>query len=204
MPRLIAKPFRYHRYAEQYVEVALRFAHRPLKQAVISPSALSLMYPPDGIRGYSREQFLTDLLNEHIKEVRGCFAKGAASVQVDFTEGRLAMKIDPTGTLLSRFVELNNLAFARLSPAERTRLGVHTCPGGDLDSTHSADVDYAELLPSLFTMEVTNFFVALAGEPDRKYVLRLIRDRIQPHQRVFVGVTSPIRPGIETGATGHH
>ena len=28
---------------------------------------------------------------------------------------------------------------------ERRRLGVHTCPGGDCDSTHSADVDYAEL-----------------------------------------------------------
>jgi hypothetical protein len=35
----------------------------------------------------------------------------------------------------------------------------------DRDSTHSADVDYAELLPSLFELEAGDFCVALAGEP---------------------------------------
>jgi len=198
MPRLNAKPFRYRRYADEYLDFARRFARVPLKQAIISPSALSLLYPADGIPGYSREEFLEDLLTEHVTEVRRCLAKGASVVQIDFTEGRLAMKIDPTGALLSRFVELNNLALARLSGAERSRLGVHTCPGGDRDSTHSADVDYAELLPSLFTLNVANFYVALAGEPDRDYVLRLIRDRIKPNQRVFVGVVAPIDPRIET------
>jgi len=38
----------------------------------------------------------------------------------------------------------------------------------------------------------------LAGEPDHDYVLKMIRDRIKPHQRVFVGVVSPIDPQIET------
>jgi 5-methyltetrahydropteroyltriglutamate--homocysteine methyltransferase len=38
----------------------------------------------------------------------------------------------------------------------------------------------------------------LAGEADRDYVLRLIRDRIKPQQRVFVGVISAIDPRIET------
>jgi 5-methyltetrahydropteroyltriglutamate--homocysteine methyltransferase len=198
MPRLTGKPFRYNRYADEYLAFALNFATRPLKQAVISPSALSLLYPAEGIPGYSRQEFLDDLLGEHVKEIRRCFARGAASIQVDFTEGRLAMKIDPSGTLLTRFVELNNLAFARLSSDERAKLGVHTCPGGDRDSTHSADVDYAELLPSLFALDVTNFYVALAGEPDREYVLRLIRDRLKPHQRVFVGVVAPIDPRIDT------
>ena len=37
---------------------------RQLKQAVISASALSLMYPPDGLPGYSREAFLDDLVAE--------------------------------------------------------------------------------------------------------------------------------------------
>jgi 5-methyltetrahydropteroyltriglutamate--homocysteine methyltransferase len=131
-------------------------------------------------------------------EVRRCFAKGASCVQIDFTEGRLAMKIDESGSLLSRFVELNNLALARLSDAERRQLGVHTCPGGDRDSTHSADVDYAELLPTPFTLDVANFYVALAAEPDHEYVLKLIRNRIKPHHRVFVGVISPIDPRVET------
>ena len=57
------------------------------------------------------------------------------------------LKIDPSGDLLHSFIDLNNLALARFSAAELQRIGVHTCPGGDLDSTHSADVDYAELLP---------------------------------------------------------
>src|SRR5271170_5432825 len=58
MPRLIGKAFRYNRYADEYLGYALRFAHVPIKQAVISPSALSLLYPVDGIPGYSREEFL--------------------------------------------------------------------------------------------------------------------------------------------------
>jgi len=75
---------------------------------------------------------------------------------------------------------------------------VHTCPGGDRDSTHSADVDYAELLPSLFELKAGNFYVALAGEPDPARVLSMIRDYRKPDQRVFVGVVSPIDPHIDT------
>ncbi len=87
MPRLTAGPFRYRRYADGFLDVAKRYATLPLKQAVISPSALSLMYPADGIPGYSREQFIDDLLAEHEKEIRRCFEKGAYKVQIDFTEG---------------------------------------------------------------------------------------------------------------------
>lgn len=198
MPRLTAGPFRYKRYAECYVEVALKYAHRPLKQAVISPSALSLMYPPEEIPGYSRDEFISDLVSEHEKEVRGCLKKGAFKVQIDFTEARLAMKIDPSGRLLTSFVDLNNLALSRFSPAERRVLGVHTCPGGDRDSTHSADVDYAEFLPVLFQLNVGNFCIALAGERDRAKVLRNIRKHMKPDQRVYVGVVSPIDPRIDT------
>jgi 5-methyltetrahydropteroyltriglutamate--homocysteine methyltransferase len=198
MPRLTAGPFRYMRYADLYLEQARRYAHVPLKQAVISPSALSLMYPPEGIPGYAREEFIEDLLREHVTEVRRCLENGAQKVQIDFTEGRLALKIDPTGGLLASFVDLNNLAFARFTPAERARIGVHTCPGGDRDSTHSADVDYASLLPSLFQLNVGSFYVALAGERDRVRVLEMIREYLRPDTRVFVGVVAPIDPRIET------
>jgi 5-methyltetrahydropteroyltriglutamate--homocysteine methyltransferase len=198
MPRLTHGPFRYKRHADAYLEVALRSAPVPVKQAVISPSALSLMYPPDEIPGYPREQFLDELLREHETEVRNCLRKGAHKVQIDFTEGRLAVKIDPSGELLHRFIDLNNLALARFSEADRRRIGVHTCPGGDRDSTHSADVDYAELLPSLFELMAGNFYIALAGERDRARVLKIIRDHLKPGQRVFVGVVAPIDPRVET------
>ncbi len=198
MPRLTSGPFRYQRYADSYLEVALRYAQVPVKQAVISPSALSLLYPAEGVPGYSREEFLDDLLREHETEVRGCLQKGAHKVQIDFTEGRLAVKIDPSGTLLHSFIDLNNLALGRFSAGDRQRIGVHTCPGGDRDSTHSGEVDYAELLPSLFELKAGNFYVALAGEKDRVRVLKLIRKSMKPDQRIFVGVVSPIDPHIDT------
>src|SRR2546425_5410996 len=191
-------PFRYRRYADRYLDVALRYAQVPVKQAVISPSALSLMYPAERIRDYSREQFIEDLLRDHETEIRRCLKKGAHKVQVDFTEGRLAVKIDPSGHLLNSFIDLNNLALSRFSVEERRRIGVHTCPGNDFDSTHSADVDYAELLPSLFELKAGNFYIALAGEKDRRHALRIIRKYRKPDQRVFVGVTAPADPRIET------
>ena len=198
MPRLTAGPFRYKVYADRYLDIALRYAHVPVKQAVISPSALSLMYPAEGLPGYSREEFIDDLLREHETEIRRCLQKGAHKVQVDFTEGRLALKIDPSGHLLNSFIDLNNLALSRFSPEERKRIGVHTCPGGDRDSTHSAEVDYAELLPSLFELQAGNFYIALAGEKDRVRVQKIIRDYLKPAQRIFVGVVAPIDPRIET------
>ena len=197
MPRLTAGPFRYRLYADRYLDVARRFAHNPLKQAVISPSALSLMYPADDIPGYSRQEFVEDLLREHESEIRRCFEKGAHKVQIDFTEGRLAVKLDPSGNLLNSFIGLNNLALSRFSTEERQRIAVHTCPGGDRDSTHSAEVDYAELLPSLFELRVGNFCIALAAENDRERVLKIIRQYLKPDQRAFVGVVSPIDPHVD-------
>ena len=198
LPRLTRGPFRYRQYADRYLDVAMRYAHAPVKQAVISPSALSLLYPAQGIRDYPREQFIDDLLREHETEIRRCLEKGAHKVQVDFTEGRLAVKVDSSGHLLNSFIDLNNLALSRFSPEERRRIGVHTCPGNDLDSTHSADVDYAELLPSLFALKAGNFYIALAGEQDRRHVLEIIRKHLGPDRRIFVGVTAPGDPRVET------
>jgi 5-methyltetrahydropteroyltriglutamate--homocysteine methyltransferase len=198
MPRLTAAPFRYKRYADAYMDAALRHAQVPVKQAVISPSALSLLYPAEGIPGYTRAEFIDDLLREHETEVRRCLQKGAYKVQIDFTEARLAVKLDPSGGLLDSFIDLNNLALSRFSARDRQLIGVHTCPGGDRDSTHSADVDYAGFLPSLFELKAGSFYIALAGEADRPRVLSIIREHLKPDQMAFVGVVAPIDPRIET------
>ena len=200
LPHLTAGggPFRYQVYAAEYLARAKRYAHVPVKQAVISASALSLLYPAAGISGYPREAFLEDLLREHESDIRRCLAGGAHVVQVDFTEGRLAMKLDPSGGLLQSFIDLNNRVLERFPAEERRRLGVHTCPGGDQDSTHSADVDYAALLPRLFTLAVGNFYIQLASERDRARVLGIIRQHLRPEHRVFVGVTDPIDTRVET------
>lgn len=198
LPRLTAGPFRYRAHARGYLETARRYAHVPVKQAVISASALSLLYPQDGIQGYPHDAFLTDLVGEAEADIRGCLDGGAHNVQIDFTEGRLAVKLDPSKALLRTFVELNNQVLDRFSPEERRRIGVHTCPGGDRDSTHSADVDYVELLPSLFELHAGNFYVQLASETDRGRVLRAIKEHSKPEQRIFVGVIDPIDEAVET------
>src|SRR5437667_11913642 len=90
LPRLTCGPFRYRRYADSYLDVAMRHAHVPVKQAVVSPSALSLMYPAESIPDYPREQYEEDLLREHETEIRRCLQKAAHNVQIDFTDARLA------------------------------------------------------------------------------------------------------------------
>jgi 5-methyltetrahydropteroyltriglutamate--homocysteine methyltransferase len=198
LPRLTRGPFRYRTYAGGYVAAARRHTRLPVKQAVISASALSLLYPASGIDGYSREAFLADLGREAEADIRSALDAGAHNVQIDFTEGRLALKLDPAGDVLDQFIALNNAVLDRFTPDQRLRLGVHTCPGGDHDSTHSADVDYAALIPRLFGIRVTNFYMQLASEPDRRRVLGIVRDHLRPGQRVFVGVTDPIDARLET------
>jgi 5-methyltetrahydropteroyltriglutamate--homocysteine methyltransferase len=197
LPVLTAGPFRYATYAASYLEQAKRYATVPMKEAVIAASALSLLYPQAGIRDYPREEFLEDLAREAATDIRRCLAAGA-TVQIDFTEGRLAVKLDPSKGLLDSFVALNNRVLAHFTPEERRSIGVHTCPGGDQDSTHSADVDYGELLPALFRLQVENFFIQLSSEKDRERVLKILGAQATGNRRIFVGVTDPIDRRIET------
>jgi 5-methyltetrahydropteroyltriglutamate--homocysteine methyltransferase len=198
LPKLTSGPFHYAVKAVSYLNAAKRHTTKPVKQAVISASAISLLFPQDGVPGYSRDEFLKDLLNESERDIRECLETGAACVQIDFTEGRLALKLDPSGELLKSFVDLNNRVLERFSPDERMHIGVHTCPGGDRDSTHSADVEYARLLPTLFRLKAGRFYIQLASELDRKNVLVAIAKLLKRGQMVFVGVTDPINSRIET------
>jgi 5-methyltetrahydropteroyltriglutamate--homocysteine methyltransferase len=200
LPRLTAGPFRYGVHAGSYTLAARSIAKVPVKQAVISASALSLLYPADGIAGYPREAFVADLINEAEADIRGALDAGAEVVQVDFTEGRLSLKLDPSGGLLRSFIALNNQVLDRFTPAERQRIGVHVCPGADHDSAHSADVDYAGLLPELFQMNVSRFYMQMSNERDRKRVLELVSKLLRPQHTVFIGVIDVNDPEVETAA----
>ena len=201
LPRLTSGPFRYTTYAGSYMPRAKKFASKPLKQAVISASALSLLYPADGIDGYSQDQFMNDLVQHAVADIRSCFDQGAVNVQIDFTEGRLAVKLDPSKGLLKQFIDLNNQVLSHFSAEERQRIGVHTCPGGDHDSTHSADVPYAELIPLLMTLDVGNFYMQMANEPQPDDALRIVAENLKPNHRIYVGVIDVINEEVESAET---
>ncbi|MDO3628036.1 cobalamin-independent methionine synthase II family protein [Mucilaginibacter sp. BT774] len=201
LPVLTSGPFKYGNYAVKYLDIAKKKTHLPVKQAVISASALSLIYPQDGIPGYSQSDFINDLLNECEKDIRQCLEHGAYKVQMDFTEGRLSLKLDPSGGVLKHFIGLNNQVFDRFSKEEQQKLGVHVCPGGDHDSTHSADIDYADFLPELFNLHVGSFYLQLASEPDRRKVLKIIKQYLKPGQTAFIGVIDVLNPVVETKET---
>ncbi|GAC1301886.1 MAG: cobalamin-independent methionine synthase II family protein [Vulcanimicrobiaceae bacterium] len=209
LPRLTGGPFRYKTYAAEFLKKAMKTATKPLKQAVIAPSMLMLLYPLDAeLPGYTREQFHNDLIDEAEKDIRQCFAAGAKRVSIDFTEGRLALKKDPrnpwTGRdMLDTFVELNNRLLDRFTPEERVDIGIHTCPGGDCDSVHSAEVDYAQLLPRMFKMHAGYFLIQLASEKDKERVYKSIGENIRRDakgvkQVAFIGVINPLDPRVET------
>ena len=200
LPKLTGGPFRYQTFASSYFEKARSFTKTPIKQAIISASALSLLYPQSGIQGYTQQQFIADLITEAAADIRKCLDRGAYNVQIDFTEARLAVKLDPSKQLLKMFIDLNNQVLDKFSSAEKKKIGIHTCPGGDHDSTHSADISYTDLLPLLFELHAGNFYLEYAGEKDKVSTLKAIKQNAKPDQKVFIGVIDVLNPRIETPA----
>jgi methionine synthase II (cobalamin-independent) len=209
LPRLTGGPFRYNTYAADTLAKSIPFATRPMKQAVIAPSMMALLYPlTDEVPGYTRAAFEADVLNEAEQDIRRAFDAGAARVSIDFTEGRLATRADPrnpwTGAgMLPHFIELNNRLLDRFSAEERARIGIHTCPGGDRDSVHSADVPYSDLLPSMFQMNAGYFLMQLSSERDKDPVYKMIGEHSREDangvpQMCYIGVINPQNPRVES------
>lgn len=209
LPRLTGGPFRYKTFASEFVRKNTAIATKPVKQAVIAPSMLMLLYPLEGeIEGYSREQFLADLCDEVEKDIRQCFDAGAVRVSIDFTEGRLANKNDArnpwTGkNMLQEFIDLNNRVIDRFSAGERRNIGIHTCPGGDCDSVHSKEVPYEQLLEHMFDLNAGYFLIQCASEEDKEKVYRLCGEHSRQDangvaQVCFIGVINPLTPDVET------
>ena len=209
LPRLTGGPFRYKTFASEFVEKNRAIASGRVKQAVIAPSMLMLLYPLEGeLEGYSRDQFLADLCDEVEKDIRQCFAAGAVRVSIDFTEGRLANKNDSRNPwtnkdMLQEFIDLNNRVIDRFSAQERVNIGIHTCPGGDMDSVHSKEVPYEKLLSKMFELNAGYFLIQCASEEDKEKVYRLCAEHSREDadgvgQVCFMGVINPLTPEVET------
>ncbi len=204
LPRLTGGPFRYQTYAADTLKKSIDLASKPMKQAVISPSMLALLYPlGESIDGYSQDDFEADLMNEAEKDIRKAFDIGAVRVSMDFTEGRLATRADPrnpwTGAnMLGHFIDLINGVLDRFTAEERADIGIHTCPGGDRDAVHSADVPYNNLLPELFKLNAGYFLIQLASERDKDPAYQSIGEHLRDEQTAFLGVINPLNPRIES------
>lgn len=209
LPRLTGGPFRYQTYAADTLAKSIKFATKPMKQAVISPSMLALLYPlNEELPDYPRAQFEDDLCNECEKDIRRAFDVGAARVSIDFTEGRLATRADPrnpwTGAdMLPHFIDLINRVLDRFTPEARKQIGIHTCPGGDRDTVHSADVPYSDLLATMFQLNAGYFLMQMASERDKDPVYQLIgqhsrEDANGVAQMCYVGVINPQNPRVES------
>ncbi|MEA2244400.1 MAG: hypothetical protein QOD24_3956 [Solirubrobacteraceae bacterium] len=204
LPKLTGGPLRYNNYAGDSLAKSIKYATKPMKQAVIAPSMLALLYPlNDPVEGYSREQFEEDIVQECVTDIRKAFEAGAARVSIDFTEGRLATREDPrnpwTGAgLLPHFIELNNRVLANFSDEQRRSIGLHTCPGGDRDSVHSADVPYNNLLPEMFKINAGYFLIQLASERDKDPVYESIGQHSRDDQMCYIGVTVTQSPRPES------
>jgi methionine synthase II (cobalamin-independent) len=209
LPKLVGGPFRYKTYAGDTLAKSIVHATKPMKQAVIAPSMLCLLYPlKETVPGYSRDDFEADLVDECEKDIRSAFAAGAVRVSIDFTEGRLATRADPrnpwTGAgMLPHFIELNNRVLDRFTAEERVNIGIHTCPGGDRDSVHSADVPYSNLLPEMFKLNAGYFLIQFSSERDKDPVLELIGKESRDDangvpQMCYIGVISGQSPRPET------
>ena len=209
LPKLTSGPFRYINFASDSLKKSIKLATKPMKQAVIAPSMLALLYPlNEEVPGYTRAQFEEDLCNECEKDIRQAFAAGAVRVSIDFTEGRLACRCDSrnpwTGAgMLPHFIELNNRVIDRFTAAERVNIGIHTCPGGDRDSVHSADVPYNDLLPSMFKMNAGYFLIQLKSERNQEQVYKdiaasLRKDANGVKQMAYIGVINPGNPRVES------
>jgi methionine synthase II (cobalamin-independent) len=209
LPRLTGGPFKYQTFASEFVEKNKKLTSHPVKQAVIAPSMLMLLYPlEEELEGYSREQFLDDLVDECEKDIRKCFDAGAVRVSLDFTEGRLANKNDArnpwTGKdMLQSFIDLNNRVMDRFSAQERKNIGIHTCPGGDCDSVHSKEVPYEKLLNHMFKINAGYFLIQCASEEDRETVYKLCGENSRADadgvaQVCFMGVINPLSPDVES------
>ena len=210
VPRITRPPFRFQSWAADDLARIRPLTNQPLKQAVISPSMLSLMVPHGTADTVEREELLNDIVAGCAEDIARSFAAGASRVSIDFTEGRLALRRDLAAPwagpeALPQFIDLMNRVLDRLTPEQRAATGVHTCPGNANDAAHSADVDYAQLIPDLFQIEAGYFLMQAASEDDPERVARLVGEELRNiraagrrEPRILLGVTDPRTPRLES------
>lgn len=87
--------------------------------------------------------------------------------------------------LLLHVIELHNRPGALLRRGAR-ETGIHTRPGGDRDSVHSADVHHNNPLPEMFRINAGYFLIRLASEHDEDQVCESIGQHSRDDQMYHI------------------
>lgn len=209
--RLTGGPFRYRAYAADTLARSVAHATRPVKQAVIAPSALALLYPPgEPVPGYPKERFERDLVDECERDIRSAFAAGAVRVSIDFSDGRLtaghAGRNPWTGPdTLAHGIGLITAVLGRFTARERMNIGVHVCSPADRGTGVSDGVAYPELIREVLAVDAGYFLLQLADEPDADAICAAIGRHLRGDAGgvtpiAFVGVTDPHTPHVESAS----
>ncbi len=198
LPQLADGRFRYVGHADQHIQRARRHTELPIKQAVISPSLLSLLYPATSLPNYSRDAFVEDLLTEHVTEIRHCIDQGAYRVQIDFVDSRLATWLDSSGQLLNSFIILLSLALDCFTAEEQARIGIYVGTAPYWTGPNSIDIDDTAVLSTLLEFPIGSFYIPFMNRAEPERLLKFLRTNLKKTQRVFIGTTDPTSPEIET------
>ncbi|TCK26840.1 hypothetical protein [Pseudonocardia endophytica] len=192
LPGRVDGPFRYRAYAGDALARSISLATVPMKQSVVSPSTLALLYPlheqtPD----YPADRFEQDLVDECERDIRSAFAAGAVRVSIDYSDGRLtagggSRHRRPENGLPTHGIELIARVMRRFTARERMHIGVHTCVPPDRGAAGAPS--YLELLREILRIDAGYFLLQLAGEPDRDAVCATIGE----HLRADGGGVTPI------------
>ena len=199
LPVLTTGPFRYATQAWSYLDAARGTTTAQLKQAVISASALSLHVPGRRHRRATpREAFIDDLVAEAAAEIRGCLERGATRPD-RLHRGAPVAQARSVGRAARR---VRRPEQPRPRPAHRRGAGAGRRPHlsgrrPGLDPQRRRRLRGAAARPVPHERR-TRFYVQLASEADRERVLEILGDHATGDRRIFVGVTDPIDPRVET------
>lgn len=158
LPLLVKKPALRESSVDHFHEAKPLAKDRPLKAAIISPSALALAYQKD-VPGYSKDAFVQDVLEYLEADARKLLEAGASHVQVDVTEAPIFFQLAGKEGV-RQVIDLNNELLGRL-PRERTQ--VHVCFGSDARAEHSKAVGYKDLWPALADFKADALVLQFAG-----------------------------------------
>jgi methionine synthase II (cobalamin-independent) len=208
LPRLTGGPFRYKTYASEFVEKNKKIATRDVKQAVIAPSMLMLLYPlEEEIEGYGASSSSpTSATKSRRTSASASPRRGARLDRLHRgparEQERLAQPVDRQGHAAG--VHRPQQPGHRPLLAEERRTSASTpAPAATCDSVHSKEVPYEKLLSKMFQLNAGYFLIQCASEDDKETVYKLCaqysrEDADGVPQVCFMGVINPLDPEVET------